>query len=173
MKPETVVAWADEMRVGLYGQVRSVWAPRGCKVRQRVQIGRAWAFLALRVDGVRGEISWEWIGDMKGATLAPVVARWREEGVQALVWDQARSHHSAKVGEVGMTLIFQPPYAPELNPAERVFEEIRRRIEGRVYEDLEQKKRAVEEVLKELASHPEQVKRLAGWEWIQKAIACL
>ena len=34
----TALAWADEMRLGLHGRVRRVWAPRGVKVRQRVQL---------------------------------------------------------------------------------------------------------------------------------------
>ena len=31
--------------------------------------------------------------------------------------------------------IYQPPYSPELNPAERVFEEVRRWVEGRRSEE--------------------------------------
>jgi hypothetical protein len=31
------VYWGDEMRVGLIGQVRRVWAPRGVKVEQVVE----------------------------------------------------------------------------------------------------------------------------------------
>jgi transposase len=34
------------------------------------------------------------------------------------------------VREVGMKLVPLPPYAPELNPAERVFEELRRSVAG-------------------------------------------
>jgi transposase len=29
-----------------------------------------------------------------------------------------------------------PSYSPELNPAERIFEEVRRRVEGKIYESL-------------------------------------
>ena len=36
------------------------------------------------------------------------------------------------------------PYSPELNPAERVFAEVRRWVEGRRYERIEAKKAAVE-----------------------------
>jgi transposase len=32
--------------------------------------------------------------------------------------------------------VFLPSYSPELNPAERIFEEVRRRVEGRVYDSL-------------------------------------
>ena len=36
------------------------------------------------------------------------------------------------------------PYSPELNPAGRVFEEVRRHIEGEVYPSLEAKRSAIE-----------------------------
>ena len=45
-------------------------------------------------------------------------------GAQSVVWDHAAFHKV--VGEVGLRRIYQPPYSPELNPAERVFEEVRR-----------------------------------------------
>jgi hypothetical protein len=69
--------------------------------------------------------------------------------------------------------IEQPPYSPELNPAERVFEHLRAQIEGKTYGSLEAKKAAVEAELKKLAADPEKVKRLAGWEWILGAMATI
>ena len=166
---EQRVAWGDEMRVGLYGQVRRVWAPRGVKVQQQVQIEYVWEYLALAVDVRAGELSWCWIENMKGEAIAQGVRKWQEDGIEAVVWDGARGHKAQVVQQVGVTLIQQPPYSPELNPAERVFEEIRRRVEGRVYPDLAAKKRAVEEVLEELAADPEKVKQLTGWRWILDA----
>ena len=41
-------------------------------------------------------------------------------------------------------------YSPELNPAERVFEEVRRHIEGEVYPSLEAKRSAIEHLLRQL-----------------------
>ena len=35
--------------------------------------------------------------------------------------------------------VVQPPYAPELNPVERFFRELRRAIEGKVYPTLQAK----------------------------------
>jgi transposase len=66
--------------------------------------------------------------------------------------------------------VFLPPYAPELNPAERVFEEIRRQVEGCVYESLEAKEAVVERYLVELAATPERVRRLCAWTWIEEAL---
>ena len=64
----------------------------------------------------------------------------------------------------------QPQYSPELNPAERVFEEIRRWGEGRVYGSMEEKVEAVNSYLSRLESDPDRVRSLAGWDWIEEAV---
>ena len=69
-----------------------------------------------------------------------------------------------------MPLIELPPYSPELNPAERVFEEIRRAIEGKVYATLEEKVMAVQEFLIKLEANPERVRSLTWWDWIRASI---
>ncbi len=164
---------ADEMRMGLHGQVRRVWAPRGVKVRQRRQIVYRWTYLAIGVDGIRGELRWMWLPNMKKESMAALVGFWHSEGVEAIVWDGASSHRACVVREVGMPLIGLPPSSPELNPAERVIEAIRGEIEGRVYESLEAKRAAAEAALKKLAADPDAVRRLAGWGWIREADAQL
>jgi hypothetical protein len=168
-------AWAhaDEMRLGLHGQVRRVWAPRGVKVRQRKQIAYAWAYLALAVDGQRGTLQWTWLSTVRKEALAPVVTAWRASGLTALVWDGSGSHRAWLVRDVGLPLVPLPAYAPECNPAERVFEEIRRASEGRVYPDLEAKRQTTEAVLTALAADPARVRRLVGWAWITAAEAAL
>ena len=162
------MAFGDEMRVGLIGQVRRRWSPRGVKLRQRVQMKRESRYLALAVDGVQGKLSWTWIESMKGVDIAPAVMAWRDDGIDAIVWDGARGHHGPDVIKQEMVLIQLPPRSPELNPAERVFQEIRRHIEGRIYNTLEQKVRAVETILARYNSSPELVMRLAGWRWIMQ-----
>lgn len=95
----------------------------------------------------------------------------RHTNVAALVWDGAPSHRAAGVREAaaGLPLIEQPSAAPELNPAERVFQELRRAIEGEVYPSLEAKVAAVEARLTELEADRARVQRLAGWSWIRDA----
>ncbi len=95
-----------------------------------------------------------------------VEATQTEADLAAVVWDRAPSHRDAMVRAVGLSLIEQPPYAPELNPAERVFEHLRAAIEGIVYPTLEAKVAAVEAILAELDADPDRVKRLTGWHWI-------
>jgi hypothetical protein len=167
------VGWADEMRLGLLGRVRRVWGIRGIKIRQKVECTYQWRYLSLAVDGVGGQLWWTWTPDMRKETVQGVVGEWHEAGIGALVWDRAPSHRAKIVKAVGLPLIEQPPAAPELNPAERVFEELRREVEGRVYGTIEKKIAAVEQELKALAASPERVQRLTGWSWIQASLAQL
>ena len=143
------------------------------KVRQRVQMTREWRYLALAVDGLRGTLRWCWIANMQGPSIAAAVAAWQAQGIEAVVWDGASGHRAPEVRRLGVTLIAQPPYAPELQPAERVFEELRRAVEGHVYATLEEKVAAVERELRALAADPARVKALAGWQWIREAWAAL
>ncbi len=110
---------------------------------------------------------------MKKETVREVVAVWQGAGVEALVWDRAPSHGAKIVEAVGLPLVKQPPASPELNPAERVFEELRREVEGEVYGTIEKKMAAVEGELEALATAPDRVQRLTGWSWIRDALAQL
>lgn len=44
------------MRVGLRGQVRKVWAPRGMPVSQAVQIGWSYIYVAVALDPRTGRL---------------------------------------------------------------------------------------------------------------------
>ena len=111
------------------------------KVVQRLQLVYEWKYLFLVVDFVRGRLEWAWMDSMDSETVArAVVGMRRHTQVRALVWDGASSHRSEWVRSVaGVTTVVQPAYSPELNPAERVFEEVRRWVEGRVYGSIEEK----------------------------------
>ena len=74
---------------------------------------------------------------------------------------------------MGVKTIVQPAYTPELNPAEQVFQEVRRCVEGRVYGSIEEKVAAVDTCLSRLESDPERVKLLEGWEWINRNVGRL
>lgn len=161
------------MRVGLIGEVRRVWAPRGVKVEQAVEYKFEWEYLNLAVNGLTGQLHWDWTENMKSESIAPVVKEWDEQGVEILVWDGARGHHGLAYEEVKVKRINQPAYSPQLNPAERVFEYLRDRIEGKVYGTIAAKKAAVEAELKKLVKTPARIKSLAGWNWIRESVTSL
>jgi hypothetical protein len=162
------------MGVGLVSLVRRVWAPRGVKVRQKVQMVREWRYLVAAVDVVAGRIWWCWTDRVNGETMARVVGSWQQRtDLDGVVWDGATSHRGAAVWAWGFPLVVQPPYAPELNPAERLIEELRRAVEGRVYASLDPKVEAIEQDLQTWDANQDRVRRLAGWPWIVETLRAL
>src|SRR3990170_2318918 len=105
----------DEMRFGLWGQVRRRWGRKGVKIVQKVQIEFAWHYLVLAVDVLRAERHWAWAAPMNQTQLLPILETWSPD---AVVWDGAAAHRGKARGEVGFIRIFLPPYSPELNPPE-------------------------------------------------------
>jgi transposase len=73
------------------------------------------------------------------------------------------------MGEVGFERIFLPPYSPELNPAEGIFEEIRGDIEGEVYPSLRAKQAALLHLLRQLRDNKARLGQLIGWDWLKQA----
>jgi hypothetical protein len=161
------VHFADELRLGLRGQVRRVLAPRGVKVVQRVQTEYRWAYLLLAVEPRAGALKWRWLERLRVEQLAPVLEEW---ALGCVVWDGAPGHKAKRLAALATARVPLPPYSPELNPAERVFEEVRRAVEGEVYDSLAAKQAAADRALRRLAADPERVKRLCCWRWIQQAL---
>ena len=160
----------DEMRFGLWGQVRRRWGRKGKKIIQPMQILFRWSYLVLGVDVLRGELHWGWSQGMNQQQLIPIFRGWPMDGV---VWDGAPSHRGKLMGQVGFARIFLPAYSPELNPAERVFEEVRRPIEGEIYPSLEAKRLAIDHLLRQLRADKARLRQLIGWDWLRQALALL
>jgi transposase len=164
------VRFLDELRRGLHGRTRRVLAPRGVKVVQRVQVEYRWRSLLLAVAPLSGELRWAWIDRMRQEHLRPVLDEWQ---LECVVWDGAPSHKSKQITPLTTKRVALPAYAPELNPAERVFEEIRARVEGVVYESLDAKQAEAETYLKELQHDPQRVRQLCDWSWLNDALTRL
>jgi hypothetical protein len=141
-------------------------------VVQPLQLEYRWRYLLLAVAPLTGRIRWAWIDRMRQEALLPVLQAWEPVG---LVWDGdgAPSHRGKQVAALPFPRIPLPAYSPELNPAERIFEEIRARTEGRVHDSLEAKRTVAEAYLQELADDPARVRQLCGWHWIRDAFTDL
>ena len=162
------------MRLGLRGQIRKVWAPRGVPVSQAVPMGWPYTYVAVALDPLTGQLWWQWQKNMKGEEMARVWGAWAEEpDIDGWVWDGAGDHKSQAMQAVAAPRVVQPSYAPELNPVERFFRELRRALEGRIYADLQAKQDALEPILKAWQADPKRVRQLCGWHWIREALTNL
>jgi hypothetical protein len=164
------IVLADELRLGLRGQVRRVLAPRGIKVVQRLQLRDEWRYLLLAVDPRAGTLRWRWLERCRAEVIRAALADWAPE---AVVWDGHGAHTARLLADLPVVRVRLPPYSPELNPAERVFQELRRRLEGRTYPTLAAKQAAADAYLTELAADAARVRRLCGWGWLTAALDAL
>ena len=89
----------------------------------------------------------------------------------AVIWDGASAHRAKAMGEVGFERISLPPYSPELNPCEGVFEWLRAKIEGEVYASLQHKRLRIDHLLRRLNADKPSLGRLVGWRWIHMSFA--
>jgi len=65
--------------------------------------------------------------------------------------------------------IFQPPHSPELNPIERLWQQLKRQLRWKNFESLQQLQQRLEKLLDGLGL--EQIRSLCSWEFIISALS--
>lgn len=169
----------DELRAGQQGTLTNVWAETGSRPTAVKQTEYEWCYLFAATCPTTGATS---------ALLAPTVntdymsrhlAFIAEEACEqagqdvhvVLVLDGAGWHHAKDlVVPENITLLFLPPYSPELNAHENVFGFLRQHfLSNRVFRDYDH---LFEEVRKAwLSLTPERLMSLTRTEWIGRAFA--
>jgi len=124
-----VEVWSfDEHRLGLKPIVRRVWAPIGERPIAIVNHRYEWLYLYGFVHPQSGQTEWLILPRVNVAWFNQAFAAFaKATGAGAtkrivLVLDGAGWHRSAKVIVKGIEMVFLPPYSPELQPAERLWE---------------------------------------------------
>jgi len=82
--------------------------------------------------------------------------------MEACVCYSAPSHRTKTVWAAGLSLTELPPAEPELNPAERVFEERRRAVQREVYGTIEDTMAAIDRELTSVIGSHLRIRRLVG-----------
>ena len=99
--------------------------------------------------------------------LSQVSAAHPEDFV-VMVLDGASSHKAKDLQRPeNIRLVALPPYAPELNPQEHVWDELREKeFPNRVFNDLAAVIRQLHRGLPQLSTDRERLRSLTAWPWI-------
>ena len=161
------------MRYGLISNFRRSWS----KVGERTVIDKQQSFdnryLFSAVSPLSGE-SFHLSGingfDSEAAhTFLLELKKQHKDKTVIVVWDNAPCHRPTIHREIpGLIVLFLPPYSPELNPAERFFEELRKGTANQIFKTIEEQEKTIESKLNILANNTEAMKRLLGYGWILK-----
>lgn len=161
----------DEARFGRLSDPRKCWAPAPIRPVVAVAIVREYTYAYGAVTPQDGALDWMLSAKMDtlnmGAFLDHVSNKHPDEFV-LMVLDGAPSHraHHLRVPD-NMALVRLPPYSPELNPAERLWDELREKeFANRVFDSLGAAIAQAARGLKRLEDSPEALQSLTGWDWI-------
>jgi transposase len=165
--------FSDEMRYGLISNFRRSWSKVGERtiIDSQKSFDNRYLFSAVSplsgdsfhltsIDGFDSEAAHTFLLELKKQYSDTLVI---------LVWDNAPCHRPKVHREIpGLIVLFLPPYSPELNPAERFFEELRKATANHIFATIEEQEKAIEEKLNRLADDIGAMKQLLGYEWILK-----
>lgn len=163
----------DESRFGLKTIIRRLITALGVKPLGKHQ----WIFKAFWVYGAVEPLTGESFflhfshvdNDCFQIYLNELSAHYRES-INIVQLDNGRFHKAKKlVIPENIVLLFQPPYSPELNPIERLWEEIKSKLTWSNFDSLEQLEKKVIELFGEL--HNQTITSITAYPFIQEALS--
>jgi transposase len=165
----------DETRYGLISTVRRCWSLRGIRPRADYQTNYQWGYVFGALEITQGEgqflftggVSLEW----SRAFLNELVAC-APEAIHVVLWDQAGFHLKAGVHEIPeqIRLLPLPPYSPELNPVEQVWNPLKRTTANKAWPSLEAIEETIAATLEPFWLLPQRVKQLLGDTWLTRGV---
>ncbi len=153
-KDRAVKIWmADESRFGLHTQSRRCWALRG----QRVVLAREqryeWEYVYGAVAVVQGQAQFQFLPSVSlelSRGFLQQIAQSDPKAEHVVIWDQAGFH--PRPGDATLParihLLPLPPYSPELNPVEGLWDQTQDVTCNRHFADLDHLEEALTEALR-------------------------
>jgi hypothetical protein len=165
------VMFQDEARFGRMGTPRACWAPKPVRPRPPMQAVRQYvhAFGAVSpADGVHDSLVLPCADTWAMGRFLREASR-RHPGEYILMFMDQASWHKSKGLKIppDMELAYLPPYSPELNPEEHVWDELREKHFGN--SQLKSIKAVVDrlaEGLRCLEASPQTLKNMTLWDWM-------
>ena len=161
----------DEARFGRMSDPRSCWAPAPHRPVVNLALVREFRYEYCAVGPWDGCLDYMTVEKMNTDSmtrfLAQISTAHHDEFI-VMVLDGASSHKSKELKiPDNVSLIPLPPYSPELNPAEQIWNLLRRDyFANRVFDSLDAATNQAERGLAEIAANKSAVRQLTNWTWI-------
>lgn len=166
----------DEARFGRMARPRRCWAPPGTRPVMENGYEREFTYAYGAVSPLEGELEYCLCEKMNtaamGTFLAQVSTRYPDDHILMVV--DGASSHKAKALTIpdNISLILLPAYAPQLNPQENVWDEIREKnFPNRVFSTLTAVRQQLRTGLANFAADAQAVTSLTAWPWIRNVLS--
>ena len=161
----------DEARFGRITAPRRCWAPQGCRPRVFKQVVRQYTYAYGAVCPAQGGFDSLVLPDMRtdclNVFLAELARRHPNESI-LLFLDGAGSHVARNLAvPANITCHRLPPYSPECNPTENLWDEIREKdFANYTFHSMEAVETTLVQSLRRLETHPDLVRSITSFPWI-------
>lgn len=161
----------DEARFGRINKPRRCWAPKGIRPVVKSQIIRQYTYsygAFSPKDGVCDLLILPSMTNQSMEAFLEELSLRHPDELILLICDNAPNHGKKRLKVPENILIFRlPPYSPELNPPEHIWDDMREKFFGnKAFNSMD----AVEDKLIEASlfyeNNPDIVKSITGFEWI-------
>lgn len=161
----------DEGRFGRISDHRRCWAPMFKRPIVGQQVIREFLYAVAAVsplDGRLASLIMPWVDAETMSIFLSHTAKEFPNDFCLMFLDSAGWHRASELRiPKNMKLLFLPPYSPELNPVEPLWEHLRENYFGnRVFNSLDEVEELLCEALKTLMSQSETVRALTNFDWL-------
>jgi len=162
------------MRSGTRTELKRRWKPRGHRPICKVKIGYKFVYLYAALNPYDGQLIALLLPFMT-KTCFKIFMEYFEQQTQKLYGDEkilmildGASNHQSDVIESDRVLLEKLPAAcPELNPAERFFEQLRTELSNLIFEELNQVEDYLIQILQKYYKNPELICSLTHFAYIR------
>src|SRR5512139_35696 len=165
------VMFQDEARFGRLSDPRRCWAPAPLRPTVGLALIREYTYAYAAVSPQDGALDWMLAPKMDTLNMSAFLdhlSQRHPEDFILMVTDGAPSHRSQDLAiPKNMALVRLPPYSPELNPVEHLWDEIREKwFPNLAFRELDSVEDLLENALHTLEQDPARVASLAGFDWL-------
>ena len=163
------IMFTDEARFGRMNRPRPCWAPAGIRPEVASQLIREYIYLYGAVSPKDGMCVYLIMPTSNTAcfqTFLNVLSRRFARQDILLVLDGAPNHRCGDLAvPANISLLFLPPYSPELNPKENLWDEIREKLfKNYALKSIDAVRRKLEQAILYIERNPETVKSITFLE---------
>ena len=172
MQPSQVDLWfQDETRVGQQGSITRIWAEKGTRPRAVRQQQFEYSYIFGAACPATGQAVGLVLPCVNKVTMElhiNAIAECVPAGRHAVVIVDGAGWHTSALNTDKVTLLKLPPYSPELNPIEQVWQWLKQKwLSNRAYQDYEAIVNACCEAWNQFANNEALIKQLCRRQWAE------
>ena len=164
------IIFQDEGRFGRICKASVCWAPKGLRPTVKAQIIREYTHVFSATcpnDGQSVSLILPYADTNAMKIFMEEVSQQLKAYRVIMVMDGAAWHKSKQLGEFeNIRTVYLPPYSPELNPVEHLWEHIREKyLRNSFWQSIEELEKILEKILQEISKSLKTVQSLVGFKW--------